>query len=38
MSLARVDGHPHVLHGQIGKLGDKYAASKDETVKAEIDA
>jgi hypothetical protein len=37
MSLARVDGHPHVLHGQIGKLGDKYAASKDETVKAEID-
>ena len=37
MSLARVDGHPHVLHGQIGKLGDKYAASKDETVKAELD-
>jgi hypothetical protein len=25
------------LHGQIGKLGAKYAASKDETVKAELD-
>jgi hypothetical protein len=26
-----------LLHGQIGKLGAKYAASKDETVKAELD-
>jgi hypothetical protein len=26
-----------LLHGQIGKLGAKYAASKGETVKAELD-
>ena len=26
-----------LLHAQIGKLGAKYAASKDETVKAELD-